>query len=71
MERVSRNYVTDGRVKSFEELLSLADKKKSVAYQMGYARRTWFVRPAAFMVQWPLGQLRNMVFFRTKRVEKE
>lgn len=70
MERVSRNYVTDGRVENFEELLFLADNKKSVAYQMGYTRKTWFVRPAAFMVQWPLAQLRNMMFFRIKRIEE-
>lgn len=67
MEKISKNYVTDGVVESFEELLELAEERKSVAYCVGI-RRHWFIRPAAFIVNWPLAKIKGFTFYKTKKV---
>jgi hypothetical protein len=58
--RVSKNIEKGKQIRDITELFSLSLKKKSVVVQLGEA---YFVRPAAFLMEWRLSQLLKAKLF--------
>jgi hypothetical protein len=57
---VTKNIETGDRITSLDYLMSLARERKSVVVYVGGAH---FVRPAAFVVNWPLSMIVRMRFY--------
>lgn len=64
MEMATKNIRVGDSIKDLMDLKRLADEKKSVAFRRGI-QQIWAVRPAAFMMQWPLAQLMNLKLYYT------
>jgi hypothetical protein len=60
MEMVTKNIGKGEPISDLTELIRLAREKKSVVIRGGWG---CYVRPAAFMINWSLGQLAKMQFF--------
>jgi hypothetical protein len=58
--QVSKNITKGKEIKDLRELYSLAIKKQSVVV---YCNKWWYVRPAGFMINWPLAQLVHVQLF--------
>lgn len=59
--RVSKNIHKGGRITDLNELVKMANEKKSVVVMLGH---THFIRPAAFMLNWTVAQiLRTQLFY--------
>ena len=61
MEKVSKNICKGGRIDDLNELVKLAKARKSVVVISGCGT---YVRPAAFMIHWPLAMiLRHSIYY--------
>jgi hypothetical protein len=58
---MSSNIAKGGRIEDLSELLWLAENKKSVVVQ--YGEKHLYVRPAAFLIGWPLKTLSRYSFY--------
>lgn len=67
--KVSKNLKRGELVTSLPDLMKLAEEKQSVCFLMGgWHDKKLKVRPAAFLVNWPLCRLVGMTIFKTERV---
>lgn len=67
MEMVTKNIGKGEPINDLRELVRLAEEKKSIIMRLGW---NWYVRPAAFMINWSLGQLAKMQFFYSIKINK-
>lgn len=66
--KVSKNISRGEQIKDLSELYSLACKKRSVVFQRGTFH---WVRPAAFLLFWPLAELlKGKVYYAVKEDEQ-
>jgi hypothetical protein len=67
MEMVTKNIGKGEPINDLRELVRLANEKKSIIVYGGWG---CYVRPAAFMINWSLGQLAKMRFFYSININK-
>jgi hypothetical protein len=66
MEMVTKNIAQGEPLASLDELVRLARESKSVVVESPYYR---YIRPAAFMIHWPLVHLVSLKFYYTIKVK--
>ena len=66
MEMVTKNIAQGEQLPTLDELVRLAREGKSVVVGSPYYR---YVRPAAFMIRWPLFHLVPLKFYYTIKVK--
>ena len=67
--KVSKNLYKGELITDFTQLMVLADQKKSVCFHQGW-ESIWVIRPASFIINWPLAMLVRMRLYTTKRIEE-
>lgn len=66
MKMVSKNIAVGEPISNMDELLRLADEGKSVVVHGAWG---YYVKPAAFMIHWPLALLGRMKFHYSVKVK--
>lgn len=65
--KISKNLKITREITDIRELIQLAKEHKSIAYKAGLCQ-TWFVRPAAVVVNWSLSMLSRRTFYKTEKI---
>ena len=69
---VGKNYKLSYEVRSLDELETLANKHKCVAWKHGLGKSSYTIKPAAFFIHWPYIQLKYAInsLFTVEKLEK-